>query len=158
RFGAGGAARDPDGHPAGRTIPLLAVRGLTMATHVYAHRRNFRKYTWDVIAIVLLLLGLVYLLLPLVWLVLTAFKQPLDAFANPPNFISPVTPATFKPLPSGQFLTNLGPSAILTVLATAVAMGLGAPAGYAFARSRVPGQQVITGWLVASYITPAVVF
>ncbi|MBV9356060.1 MAG: carbohydrate ABC transporter permease [Chloroflexi bacterium] len=129
-----------------------------MAAHVYTRRRNYRKYTWDVIAFLLLVIGLVYLLLPLVWLVLTAFKLPLDAFANPPRFISPVTLDNFKTLLSGQFLTNLGHSAILTVLATAVAMGLGAPAGYAFARSRVPGQQLITGWLVASYITPAVVF
>ena len=60
-----------------------------------------------------------------------------------------------KTLLTGPFLGDLGHSAVVTVLATGVAMVLGAPAGYAFARTRVPGQRLITGWLVASYITPA---
>jgi multiple sugar transport system permease protein len=125
---------------------------------VHPRRRSLRRYTWDVVSVLLLLVGLVYLLLPLVWLVLTAFKQPLDAFASPPRFVSPVTFDNFRTLLTGPFLGNLGHSAILTVLATGVAMVLGAPAGYAFARSHVPGARLITSWLVASYITPAVVF
>jgi multiple sugar transport system permease protein len=107
---------------------------------------------------VLLLIGLVYLLLPLVWVALTAFKIPIDAFASPPKFISPLTLDNFKVLLTGPFLGDLGHSAVVTGLATGVAMVLGAPAGYAFARTRIPGQGFITGWLVASYITPAIVF
>jgi multiple sugar transport system permease protein len=121
-------------------------------------QRALRRHGWDAVAILLLLLGLVYVLLPLVWVVSTAFKQPLDAFASPPKFISPLTLDNFRTLLSGPFLGDLGHSAILTLLSTAVAMLLGAPAGYAFARSRVPGRHLITGWLIASYVTPAIVF
>lgn len=121
-------------------------------------RRAVRRHAWDVVAAVLLTVGLIYLLLPLVWLVLTAFKQPLDAFASPPRFISPLTLNNFRTLLSGPFLGDIGHSVVLTILATAVAMALGAPAGYAFARARVPGRGLITGWLIASYITPAIVF
>ena len=120
--------------------------------------RAWNRHGWDVISVVLLLIGLVYLLLPLVWVALTAFKIPIDAFASPPKFISPLTLDNFKVLLTGPFLGDLGHSAVVTVLATGVAMVLGAPAGYAFARTRVPGQRFITGWLVASYITPAIVF
>jgi multiple sugar transport system permease protein len=129
-----------------------------MATQRATLRRRARRSVWDVVAVILLLLGLVYLLLPLVWLVLTAFKQPLDAFASPPKFLSPLTLDNFKTLLTGPFLADMGHSAILTLLSTAVAMLLGAPAGYAFARARVPGRGLITGWLIASYITPAIVF
>jgi multiple sugar transport system permease protein len=78
---------------------------------------------------VLLTVGLVYLLLPLAWLVLTAFKEPLDAFASPPRFISPLTLNNFRTLLSGPFLGDIAHSVVLTILATAVAMALGAPAG-----------------------------
>jgi multiple sugar transport system permease protein len=117
-----------------------------------------RRHGWDVLAAALLVLGLVYVLLPLVWVVSTAFKQPLDAFASPPKFISSLTLDNFRTLLSGPFLGDLGHSAVVTVLATSVAMVLGAPAGYAFARTRVPGERLITGWLIASYITPAIVY
>ncbi len=120
--------------------------------------RAWNRHGWDVVSVVLLLIGLVYLLLPLVWVALTAFKIPIDAFASPPKFISPLTLDNFKVLLTGPFLGDLGHSAVVTVLATGVAIVLGAPAGYAFARTRVPGQGLITGWLVASYITPAIVF
>jgi multiple sugar transport system permease protein len=120
--------------------------------------RAWNRHGWDVVSVVLLLIGLVYLLLPLVWVALSAFKIPIDAFASPPKFISPLTLDNFKVLLTGPFLGDLGHSAVVTVLATGVAMVLGAPAGYAFARTRIPGQRLITGWLVASYITPAIVF
>jgi multiple sugar transport system permease protein len=118
----------------------------------------WRRHGWDTVAIVLLTLGLFYLLLPVVWVAMTAVKLPIDAFASPPRFISPLTLDNFKTLLTGPFLADLAHSVVLTILATGVAMALGAPAGYAFARSRVPGQHLITAWLVASYITPAIVF
>src|SRR5579864_3653926 len=129
-----------------------------MATQTGTLRRRARRNVWDVVSVVLLLVGLVYVLLPLAWVVSTAFKQPLDAFASPPKFISPLTLDNFRMLLSGPFLGDLGHSAVVTLLATAVAMVLGAPAGYAFARTRVWAQHVITGWLIASYVTPAIVF
>jgi len=121
-------------------------------------QRTVSRHGWDYAAAAVLIVGLAYLLLPLVWIASSAVKQPLDAFASPPRFISALTLDNFRTLLSGPFLGALKNSVVVTTLATVTALVLGAPAGYAFARTTVPGQRVITGWLIVSYITPAVVF
>lgn len=116
-----------------------------------------QRRLWDVLAIIILTIGALFILLPLAWLLSTAFKNAIVANAVPPQFISPITFSNFHTLVKDQFYGALGHSAILTSLTTAIAMILGTPAGYAFARAEVPGRRLISGVLVASYITPPVV-
>jgi multiple sugar transport system permease protein len=117
-----------------------------------------RRTAGSVLATIALLLGLAFILLPVFWLLTTAFKQRNDAFSYPPKFLFSPTLDNFRTLFRSEFLRDIGHSAILTLLATGVALVLGVPAGYAFARARFPGQRLIAGWLLTSYVMPPVVF
>jgi multiple sugar transport system permease protein len=108
--------------------------------------------------LLLLTIGALFILLPVVWLLSTAFRRPTDAFTVPPAFFAPLTLGNFQHLFQSQFLNDLGHSVVLTTLSTGVALLAGIPGGYAFARARFRGQRLITAWLTAVYITPALVF
>jgi multiple sugar transport system permease protein len=132
-----------------------------MATYDAAlnrRRRSRRKLTASSAANVVLLIFLGFVLLPVLWVALTAFKDPAAAYATPPTITFRPTLSNFHELFRSQFLTDLGHSAILMVLSTAVALVLGVPAGYAFSRATFRGKRFISSWLVIAYITPAIVF
>jgi multiple sugar transport system permease protein len=117
-----------------------------------------RRRLGSALSTLALLLGLGFILLPVFWLVTTAFKSRRDAFSYPPKFIFHPTLDNFRTLFHSEFLADMGHSAILTALATGVALVLGVPAGYAFARSSFRGKGFISAWLLLSYVMPAVVF
>jgi multiple sugar transport system permease protein len=117
-----------------------------------------RRPLVSVVLYVLLTLGAIFVLLPLVWMVSTAFKKPQDAFAMPPHFISTPTLDNFATLLSGPFGASVLHSVIVAVVTTAIALLFGIPAGYAFARAKVPAGRFMNAWFVAAYIVPPVVF
>lgn len=121
-------------------------------------RRRWRRAVPDLTAAGVLSVGLIFILFPFIWLASTAFKQPVDAFATPPTVTFTPTLDNFRTLFTGPFLDNTVHSLVLMVLSTMVALVLGVPAGYAFARGRVSGRRSISAWLVICYITPPVVF
>jgi multiple sugar transport system permease protein len=107
----------------------------------------------------LILLGAAaFIILPLFWLLSTAFKPAAQAFALPPDFTSAPTLANFTTLFQGPFRPDLEHSAIQTLFTTFIALALGVPAGYAFARARIPGSRFINTWFVLVYIVPPVIF
>jgi multiple sugar transport system permease protein len=123
-----------------------------------ARRRFLQRHASLVVTLVLLLLGAVFVLLPLYWLLSTAFKNGNDAFALPPRYVTKPTLSNFTQILGGQFAHYVLNSVIVAVGSTAVALLLGVPAGYAFARSPIRGAKVFNTWFVLAYVAPPVVF
>jgi multiple sugar transport system permease protein len=108
--------------------------------------------------LLLLIIGALFVLLPLFWLLFTAFQQPINAQAIPPHWLARPTLQNFSATIGGSFGPNLVNSVIVAVGSTAVALVLGVPAGYALARSKVPGGRFINAWFILAYVAPPVVF
>lgn len=102
--------------------------------------------------------GLVFIAVPYLWIILTAFKLPVDAAAVPPVILSPITFRNFATLVDGPFLGSIGASVVITVLTTLATLAFGVPAGYAFARGRFLGRNLLAGWLLFSRMVPPVIF
>jgi multiple sugar transport system permease protein len=117
-----------------------------------------RRRLSTVVTVVLLVPGALFVIFPLFWLLSTAFKKPDDALAIPPHWLSAPTTANFSGLFTGPFAHYLGNSAIVAVSSTVVALVLGVPAGYSFARSRVKLGWLINGWFIVAYIAPPIIF
>ena len=117
-----------------------------------------QRHAGLVVTLVLLLLGAIFVLLPLYWLLSTAFKNGNDAFALPPRYVTKPTLSNFTQILGGQFAHYVLNSVIVAVGSTAVALLLGVPAGYAFARSPIRGAKVFNTWFVLAYVAPPVVF
>ena len=106
----------------------------------------------------LLIAGLVVVAVPYLWILLTAFKRPVDAASVPPVIFSPFTMSNWEKLFSGPFPGSLVSSVVITVSTVVATLGLGVPAGYAFARGRFPGRRFLGGWLLFSRMVPPVIF
>ena len=113
-----------------------------------APRRGLRvagRISGTTLTFLLLIIAAVFVLLPLFWLLSTAFKTPSAAFALPPKWLSKPTTGNFSTLLTGQFGKSILNSVIVAVASTAVALLLGVPAGYSFAREvpvTSPGRQL----------------
>jgi multiple sugar transport system permease protein len=117
-----------------------------------------RRRALPVVRVVLLVLGLLVIAIPYLWIVLTAVKRPVDAAAVPPMILSPTTLNNFVKLVDDNYFNSLRNSVIIAVLTTVATLGLGVPAGYAFARGRFPGRAFLGGWLLFSRMVPPVIF
>jgi multiple sugar transport system permease protein len=123
-----------------------------------ARRRFFSRHGSGLITYLLLAVVAVFVLLPLFWLLSTAFKPARDAFALPPRYLTALNLGSFREIFSGEFSHYLLNSVIVAASSTLVALLLGVPAGYTFARSKVPGARLLNTWFVIAYIAPPVVF
>src|SRR6201992_3010795 len=126
-----------------------------------APRRGLRvagRISGSTLTFVLLIIAAIFVLLPLFWLLSTAFKTPSAAFALPPRWVSKPTTSTFTTLLTGQFGKSILNSVIVAVASTAVALLLGVPAGYSFARSPVRGGRIINSWFILAYVAPPAIF
>ena len=94
---------------------------------------------------VLLLLVVLFFLFPLLWVVLMSFQTNETILRIPPSLFFEPTLANYTALISGKLVTNAGTlelafmnnlwnSVILSTVSVAVALVLGVPAAYAFAR------------------------
>jgi len=143
--------------PARRNEEMVKTAA-TVNQPLRARRRFLQRHASLVVTLVLLLLGAIFVLLPLYWLLSTAFKNGNDAFALPPRYVTKPTLSNFTQILGGQFAHYVLNSVIVAIGSTAVALLLGVPAGYAFARSPVRGAKVFNTWFVLAYVAPPVVF
>jgi multiple sugar transport system permease protein len=120
--------------------------------------RPLQRHGGLVVTLILLVLGAVFVLLPLYWLLSTAFKNGNDAFALPPRYVTKPTLSSFTQILGGQFAHYVLNSVLVALGSTLVALLLGVPAGYAFARSPFRGARIINTWFVLAYVAPPVVF
>lgn len=95
-------------------------------------------------------------LFPLVWMLSASFMAPGETIAFPPPFV-PASPtlANYRELFAtagiGRQLTN---SALVTALATALALVFNLSAGYAFAKLRFPGRNATFRTLLGALVVP----
>lgn len=110
----------------------------------------------DIATYLLLGAGTLVMLLPFLWMVSTSLKTGEATFVTPPQLI-PANPTpdnyakVFGAVPMGQFLFN---SALVSVTSTALMVLNCAMAGYAFARIRFPGREVIFYVYLATLMIP----
>jgi ABC-type glycerol-3-phosphate transport system permease component len=122
--------------------------------------RPVRSRLRSVILIAALVVLVIPFAVPTIWMITSSFKPLNEIFASPPTLFAanPTTSAyaeafTFQPF-ARQYLNSLYIAAIVTV----VTMLVSSLAGYAFARIRFPGRNVLflivlTGLLVPSEVT-----
>lgn len=112
--------------------------------------------TGDYVTYAVLLAGAVVMLLPFVWMLSTSFKGGEAIFVMPPQLV-PEAPTlanyerTFGTIPMGQFLIN---SIFVSVTSTMIMVLNCAMAGYAFARIRFPGREIIFYAYLATLMIP----
>jgi len=104
----------------------------------------------------LLTLGALPLVVPLVWMISTSLKPEFDVFAYPPQIIPPRIRLqnyvdVFTQAPFARQYFNSLYIAVLTVAGTVC---VSAPAGYALARLRFPGRELVLPLLLTALLLP----
>jgi multiple sugar transport system permease protein len=110
----------------------------------------------DYAAYAVLALGALAMLLPFAWMVSTSFKHGDATFVTPPQLV-PTAPtldnyaSAFGSVPMGQFLVN---SVFVSVTSTILMVLFCAMAGYAFARIKFPGREILFYAYLATLMIP----
>lgn len=113
-----------------------------------------RAVQW-IVGVVSAALILVYLS-PILWLVLTSFKDRVDIFSSAPTlFFAPTLENYRQAFMEKGFTDNLLNSAIVGVVSTVIALGVGVPAAYSL--SRVKRGETFMMALLAARLLPAMV-
>lgn len=108
---------------------------------------------------------LIFFLFPIVWIVLMSFQTNETILRIPPSVLFTPTLQNYTALISGKlqtaagslditFMRNLGNSVLLSTLSVLVALVLGVPAAYAFARFRFRGGEDIAFTLLSFRFAP----
>ncbi|MCB1490620.1 MAG: carbohydrate ABC transporter permease [Rhodobiaceae bacterium] len=112
-----------------------------------------------------LTLVVVFFMFPLFWIVLMSFQTNETILRVPPSMIFTPTLSNYTALITGhletnagtldiEFMRNLGNSIFLSVASVAVALLLGVPAAYAFARHKFKGSEDIAFTLLSFRFAP----
>ncbi len=115
-----------------------------------------RSRAADLATYVVLTLGALVMLLPFAWMVSTSFKSKQATFVMPPQLV-PAAPTldnyaeAATAVPMGQFLVN---SLFISVTSTVLMVLTCAMAGYAFARIKFPGREVLFYGYLATLMIP----
>jgi ABC-type glycerol-3-phosphate transport system permease component len=125
-------------------------------TAVSAGRPRVRGIIPAAVRYVLVIVGAVVFGFPFYWLVIGALKDATQYNQFPPTWVpNPITWSNFSTLfnvlPFAQFLWNSAIITFLVVLGTVVSSSL---VGYAFARLRAPGKNILFILLLATIILP----
>jgi multiple sugar transport system permease protein len=99
-----------------------------------------------------------FVVLPLYWLVVSSFKTPVDIGASPPQYFpNPISMSNYRSAfvhyDFGIYFEN---SVVVTVLATALVLALGALAGYALARLPIRGKLPLMVALLVISVFPEI--
>jgi multiple sugar transport system permease protein len=117
---------------------------------------NIAGIAGTAIIYILLSIGAIIMAAPFLWMVLTSLKNNSQAFTIPPTWIpSPVEwsnyPQSLQALPFGQAYFNSAYIALVVVVCQLLTCSM---AGYAFARIRFPGREVLFIVLLATLMIP----
>lgn len=119
-------------------------------------RRRLTRHAPHVVRHAILILASVVFFGPFVWMVLVSFKSPAEALATPPTFLPEKWrfenyTELFDIAPFGRFYVN---SIVVAVLATTGQVVTSLMAGYAFARLRFRGRNLLFVVLLAALMVP----
>lgn len=112
-----------------------------------------------------LMLIIIFFMFPIIWIFLMSFQTNETILSIPPSLFFEPTLSNYKALISGKlatasgtldiaFMKNLGNSLFLSVTSVAVALLLGVPAAYAFARHKFRGSENIAFTLLSFRFAP----
>ncbi|ACP23201.1 putative sugar ABC transporter, permease protein (plasmid) [Sinorhizobium fredii NGR234] len=112
-----------------------------------------------------LTLVVVFFMFPIVWIFLMSFQTNETILRIPPSVVFTPTLDNYAALITGKlqtaagtldiaFMRNLGNSVFLSVVSVAVALALGVPAAYAFARHKFKGSEDIAFTLLSFRFAP----
>ncbi|APG88317.1 carbohydrate ABC transporter permease [Sinorhizobium americanum] len=112
-----------------------------------------------------LTLVVVFFMFPIVWIFLMSFQTNETILRIPPSIVFTPTLDNYAALITGKlqtaagtldiaFMRNLGNSVFLSVVSVAVALALGVPAAYAFARHKFRGSEDIAFTLLSFRFAP----
>ena len=105
-----------------------------------------------------IIVTLVVILFPLYWMVASSLKTQNDLFAMPPKwFFSPTLAAYRDAISNTDILINLVNSVLVTAVAVALGVLVGAPAAYGIARYRFAGRRDVWFWYVTNWMLVPVV-
>lgn len=118
-----------------------------------------------VLRAVALTLVVVFFMFPIFWIFLMSFQTNETILAIPPSIVFSPTLSNYAALITGKlqtaagtldiaFMSNLGNSIFLSVASVAVALVLGVPAAYAFARHKFKGSEDIAFTLLSFRFAP----
>lgn len=124
-----------------------------------------RDRLWRALRGIALLLVVVFFLFPIAWIVLMSFETNEEILQIPPTLAPHLTAANYAALLSGKlqtatgamditFLHNLWNSVLLSAASVAIALLLGVPAAYAFARFRFRGGEDMAFTLLSFRFAP----
>ena len=118
-------------------------------------RRRFLTSLFQAIALIVLT---VFILLPIYWMVTTSLKTTADTFTIPPKLIFRPTLAHYQVIiDEGVVLKSLVNSLVVATITTLLAVILGTPAAYVFARFEFRGKSDLWFWVISNrFITPIV--
>jgi multiple sugar transport system permease protein len=113
-----------------------------------------------------LTLVVIFFMFPIVWILMMSFQTNETILRIPPQLVFKPTLANYTALITGKlttaagtldiaFMRNLGNSVFLSVTSVAVALLLGVPAAYAFARHKFRGSEDIAFTLLSFRFAPA---
>ncbi len=114
--------------------------------------------TGRIITLVASVLVALFVALPLYWMVATSFKSTKDVSASPPQYL-PLHPtganysSAFSQYNFGRYIVN---SAVVSIIATLLVLGLGVFASYALARLPVRGKSGLMMSLLMISLFPTV--
>ena len=116
-------------------------------------------FNWrNIVLAVSVFLVVLFFMAPILWQVLTSFKVNADISAVPSVYIPRQLTldhylSLFVRRPFTSYMFN---SALVSLTSTLLALGLGAPAAYALARMRLPGENIILASILIVTLFPAV--
>ncbi|MDE2790204.1 MAG: carbohydrate ABC transporter permease [Paracoccaceae bacterium] len=119
---------------------------------------NSTRYGRYLIRLLIIVPGFIFTVLwflPLLWIILTSLKPTAEILTNPPQWL----PSAFSlehygrvlEKPVGQWTIN---SLYIAIISTILTLVLGAAAGYAFARLRFFGRDILFWLVLASFMMP----
>lgn len=105
--------------------------------------------------ILAILLSILFLF-PIVWVILLSFKNGSELFRYPPTLLpsSPTIQNYIDTFAEGNFSLFFGNSAVVAVLSTILCVVINTMAGYAFAKYRFPGRNIIFFIFISTLMMP----
>ncbi|MBO0781954.1 MAG: carbohydrate ABC transporter permease [Ktedonobacteraceae bacterium] len=122
-------------------------------------RRRRHTLTSNLLIYAGIIIVAILVLMPFIWVISLALKGPEEAFAYPPNLL-PHAPTlkNFGAIISSDVLPNAFLNSVIVAITSVITnVALATLAGYAFARLRFPGSEIVFFVLIASSMVPGAV-
>lgn len=118
-----------------------------------------KKYTKNnlgkFLVILILTIGGIFMLMPFIWMILTSFKMEKEAILMPPTFLpKKFTIDNYVKLFSELDFFIYFKNTLIVVFFSFIGMFSNAMAGYAFAKFRFPGKNILFYVILATMMIP----